>query len=131
MSALPGPTPQPKHAGLSAWRAFTGLLPGDLACSRLLASGNGPGHDVVDPQDRKIGELEDPCLRPAVVRHRHGRHADPAPARIRALGQAIVGPGYVKVTFGNKQVKDAPSIAPTASCPPATKKRSSKHYGLA
>ncbi len=46
------------------------------------------------------------------------------------LGQGIVGRGYVKVTFGNKQVKDAPSIAPTASCPPATKKRSSKHYGL-
>ena len=32
------------------------------------------------------------------------------------LDRATVGLGYVKVCFDKKQVKDAPSIEPTANC---------------
>jgi sporulation protein YlmC with PRC-barrel domain len=86
------------------------------------------GHDVVDTEGHKIGELEAIYVdtstdRPASATVRVGM-----PTRHRLtfvpLDQATIGPGHVKVSFDRKQVKDAPSI-PTASCRPATKRRSS------
>jgi hypothetical protein len=41
------------------------------------------------------------------------------PARIRTLNQATVSPGYLKVCYGKKQVKDAPSIDTDGELPAA------------
>jgi PRC-barrel domain len=87
------------------------------------------GHDVVDTEGRKIGELEAVYVdtstdQPAFATVRVG-----LPTRHRLtfvpLAQATVGPGYVRVGFNRKQVKDAPRSIPTASFRPATKRRSS------
>jgi hypothetical protein len=87
------------------------------------------GHDVVDAEGHKIGELEAVYVdtstdQPAFATVRVG-----LPTRHRLtfvpLDRATVGPGYVRVGFDRKQVKDAPRSIPTASCRPTTKRRSS------
>ena len=92
------------------------------------------GHDVVDSDGHKIGELEAIYRRhehrPASIRHRHGRDAYPAPARVRPLAQATVGPGYLKVAHDRKQVKDSPSIGTDSELPAAGEEAIFKHYGL-
>ena len=46
------------------------------------------------------------------------------------LDQAIVGPGYVKVSYDRKQVKDAPSIGTDVELPAGDEEAIFKHYGL-
>jgi hypothetical protein len=47
------------------------------------------------------------------------------------LDQATVGPGYLKVGYGKKQVKDAPSISTDGELPAGDEEAIFKHYGLA
>jgi hypothetical protein len=46
------------------------------------------------------------------------------------LAQATVGPGYLKVAYGKKQVTDAPSIGTDSELPAAGEEAIFKHYGL-
>jgi len=91
-------------------------------------------HDVVDADGHKIGSLEAiyvdtgtdlPSF--ATVRvGMMGRHR----LTFVPLGQATVGPGYLKVTYGKKQVKDAPSIETDGELPATEEEAIFKHYGL-
>ena len=47
------------------------------------------------------------------------------------LDHATVGPGYVKVSYDKKQVKDAPSIDTGGELPAGDEEAIFKHYGLA
>jgi hypothetical protein len=46
------------------------------------------------------------------------------------LDQATVGPGYLKVCYDKKQVKDAPSIGTDGELPAGDEEAIFKHYGL-
>ena len=46
------------------------------------------------------------------------------------LAQATVGPGYLKVAYDRKQVKDAPSIGTDGELPAADEAAVFQHYGL-
>jgi hypothetical protein len=46
------------------------------------------------------------------------------------LSQATVGPGYLKVAYDRKQVKDAPSIGTDGELPAGDEEAIFKHYGL-
>lgn len=46
------------------------------------------------------------------------------------LNQATVGPGYHKVSYDKKQVKDAPSIGTDGELPAGGEEAIFKHYGL-
>jgi hypothetical protein len=62
-------------------------------------------------------------------------HRDGTPTRHRLvfvpLDDAAVGPGYVKVTYDKKPVKDAPSIGPDGELPAGDEEAVFKHWGLA
>jgi hypothetical protein len=92
------------------------------------------GHDVVDAEGHKIGELEAVYVDtgtdlPAFATIRIG-----LPTRHRLafvpLDQATVGPGYVKVGYDRKQVKDSPSIDTDGELPAADEEAIFGHYGL-
>jgi hypothetical protein len=92
------------------------------------------GHDVVDSEGHKIGELEAVYVDtstdvPAFATIRIG-----LPTRHRLsfvpLDQATVGPGYVKVGYDRKQVKDSPSIDTDGELPAGDEEAIFRHYGL-
>jgi hypothetical protein len=87
------------------------------------------GHDVVDAEGHKIGELEAVYVDIGIDLPSFATVKVGMPTRHRLvfvpLNQATVGPGYLKVCYDKKQVKDARRSAPTASCRRATKRRSS------
>ncbi len=92
------------------------------------------GHDVVDADGHKIGELEaiyvdtstdlpSFCtVRVGMV----GRHR----LAFVPLDKATVSPGYLKVAYGKKQVKDAPSIDSDGELLAADEEAVFTHYGL-
>ena len=92
------------------------------------------GHDVVDAQDRKIGELEAVYFDTRTDLPSFGTVKVGLPTRHRLvfvpLDQATVGPGYLKVGYDKKQVKDAPSIGTDGELPAAEEEAVFKHYGL-
>jgi hypothetical protein len=47
------------------------------------------------------------------------------------LTGATVGPGYLKITYSKRRVKDAPSIGIDAELPAADEEAAFKHYDLA
>ncbi len=87
------------------------------------------GHNVVDPEGHKIGELEAIYVDTSTDLPAFGTAEVGMPTRHRfgcvPLAQAILGPGYVKVAYDRKQVKDSPRSAPTANCQQPTKRPSS------
>ena len=87
------------------------------------------GHDVVDAEGHKIGELEAVYVDTSTDLPSFGTVQVGMPTRHRLvfvpLDQATVGPGYLKVSYDRKQVKGAPRSTPTASCRQPTKRRSS------
>jgi hypothetical protein len=92
------------------------------------------GHDVVDAEGHKIGELEAVYVNtvtdlPSFATVRVG-----IPTRHRLvfvpLGEATVGPGYLKVAYDKKQVKDAPSIDTDGELPAGDEAAVFTHYGL-
>jgi hypothetical protein len=93
------------------------------------------GHDVVDAESHKIGELEAVYVDTGSDLPSFGTVKVGLPTRHRLvfvpLQQATVGPGYVKVGYDKKQVKDAPSIDIDGELPAAEEEAVFKHYGLA
>jgi PRC-barrel domain len=93
------------------------------------------GHDVVDPDGHKIGEMEAVYVDtgtdlPSFATVRVGM-----PTRRRLvfvpLNQATVGPGYLKVCYDKPQVKQAPSIGTDGELPAGEEEAIFRHYGLA
>ena len=93
------------------------------------------GHNVVDADGRKIGELEAVYVDTGTDRASFGTVKVGMPTRYRLvfvpLDQATVGPGYLKVSYDKKLVKDAPSISTDGELPAGDEEAIFKHYGLA
>ena len=93
------------------------------------------GHDVVDAQDHKIGELEAVYVDTVTDLPSFGTVRVGMPTRHRLvfvpLDHATVGPGYVKVIYDKKQVKGAPSIDTDGELPAGDEEPIFAHYGLA
>ena len=93
------------------------------------------GHDVVDVQGHKIGALEAVYVDTATDLPSFATVTIGIPTRHRLvfvpLDQAPVGPGYLKVRYDKKQVKDAPSIDTDGELPAGDEEAIFKHYGLA
>ena len=92
------------------------------------------GHDVVDSEGHKIGELEAVYVDTSTDLPAFGTVTVGLPTRHRLvfvpLAQATVGPGYLKVAYDRKQVKDSPSIGTDGELPAADEEAIFKHYGL-
>jgi hypothetical protein len=93
------------------------------------------GHDVVDPDGHKIGELEAIYVDTASDLPSFGTVRVGLPTRHRLvfvpLDHATVGPGYLKVTYDKKLVRDAPSIGTDGELPADDEEAVFQHYGLA
>jgi hypothetical protein len=93
------------------------------------------GRDVVDARGRKIGELEAVYVDTATDLPSFGTVTVGLPTRHRLvfvpLDRVTVGPGYVKVAYDKKQVRDAPSIGTDGELPAGDEEAVFKHYGLA
>ena len=93
------------------------------------------GHDVVDAQGHKIGELEAVYVDTGTDQPPFGTVKVGMPTRHRLvfvpLNQATVGPGYVKVSYNKKQVQNAPSIETDGELPAGAEEAIFKHYGFA
>lgn len=92
------------------------------------------GHAVVDVRGHKIGELEAVYVDTTTDLPSFGTVKVGLPTRHRLafvpLDQATVGPGYLKVRYDKKQVKDAPSIGTDGELPAADEEAIFQHYGL-
>jgi hypothetical protein len=92
------------------------------------------GHDVVDSDGHKIGELEAVYVDTSTDLPAFGTVKVGMPTRHRLvfvpLAQATVGPGYLKVAHDRKHVKDCPSISTDGELPAAGEEAIFKHYGL-
>jgi hypothetical protein len=92
------------------------------------------GYDVVDSEGHKIGELEAVYVDTSTDLPAFGTVKVGMPTRHRLvfvpLARATVGPGYLKVAYGRKQVKDSPSIGTDGELPAADEEAVFKHYGL-
>ncbi len=93
------------------------------------------GHDVVDAEGHKIGELEAVYVDTSTDLPSFGTVQVGLPTRHRLvfvpLNGATVGPGYLKVAYDRKQVRDAPSIGTDGELPAGDEEAIFKHYGLA
>jgi hypothetical protein len=92
------------------------------------------GHDVVDAEGHKIGELEAVYVDTSTDLPSFGTVEVGMPTRHRLvfvpLDQAMVGPGYLKVAYDRKLVRDAPSIGTDGVLPATGEEAVFKHYGL-
>jgi hypothetical protein len=92
------------------------------------------GHDVVDVDGHKIGELEAIYVDTGTDLPSFGTVTVGMPGRRRLvfvpLDRATVGPGYLKVLYGKKLVKGAPSIGTDDELPATDEETVFKHYGL-
>jgi hypothetical protein len=92
------------------------------------------GHDVVDPDGHKIGELEAVYVDTGTDLPSFGTVRVGMPTRRRLvfvpLNQATVGPVYVKVCYDKNQVKQAPSIGTDGELPAGEEEAIFRHYGL-
>jgi hypothetical protein len=92
------------------------------------------GHDVLDAEGHKIGPLEAVYVDTGTDQPAFATVTVGLPTRHRLvfvpLDQAIAGPGYVKVGYDRKQVKDAPSIDVDGELPAGDEEAIFRHYGL-
>ena len=92
------------------------------------------GHDVVDAEGHKIGELEAVYVNTVTDLPSFATVQIGIPTRHRLvfvpLGEATVGPGYLKVAYDKKQVRDAPSIDTDGELPAGDEEAVFAHYGL-
>ena len=95
----------------------------------------GHGHDVVDPDGRKIGQLEGVYFDTGTDLASFGTVTVGMPGHRKLVfvpfDRATVGPGYLKVAYSRKLVRDAPSIATDGELMAADEEAVFKHYGLA
>lgn len=93
------------------------------------------GHDVVDAEDHKIGALEAVYVDTGTDQPAFATVTVGLPTRHRLafvpLDRAVVGPGYVRVGYDRKQVRDAPSIGVDGELPAGDEEAIFRHYGLA
>ena len=93
------------------------------------------GHDVVDAEGHKIGEMEAVYVDTSTDQPAFATVTVGMPTRRRLafvpLDQAIVGPGYVRVGYDRKQVRGAPSIGVDGELPAGDEEAIFRHYGLA
>ena len=93
------------------------------------------GHSVIDPDGDKIGSLEAVYVDTSTDLPSFGTILVGLPTRRRLvfvpLNQATVGPGYLKVAYDRKQVRDAPSIDTAGELTAGDEEAVFKHYGLA
>lgn len=93
------------------------------------------GHDVVDHEQHKIGVLEAVYVDTATDQPAFATVRVGLPTRHRLvfvpLGDATVGPGYLKVAYDKKQVKEAPSIGTDGELLAEDEKAVFAHYELA
>jgi PRC-barrel domain len=91
-------------------------------------------HDVVDPDGHKVGVLEAVYVDTGTDLPSFGTVRVGMVGRHRLVfvppEQATVGPGYVKVAYDKKQVKDAPSIDTDGELPVEDEEAVFTHYGL-
>jgi hypothetical protein len=96
--------------------------------------GEWGGRDVGDAQGHKIGGLEAVYVDTRTGLPSFGTVKARMPARHRLVlvpvDRATVGPGYLKVCYGRKQVNDAPSSDIDGELPAAGEEAIFKHYGL-
>jgi hypothetical protein len=92
------------------------------------------GHDVVDVEGHKIGELEAVYVDTTTDLPSFGTVKVGLPTRRRLafvpLDSAVVGPGQLKVAYDKKLVKDAPSIDLDGELPIDDEAGVFTHYGL-
>jgi PRC-barrel domain len=92
------------------------------------------GHDVVDADGHKIGELEAVYVDTGTDEPSFGTVKVGMVGRHRLvfvpLDRATVGPEYLKVSYSKKQVKDAPSIDTDGELMADGEEEVFKHYGL-
>jgi hypothetical protein len=92
------------------------------------------GHDVVDAEQNKIGELEAVYVDTGTDQPSFGTVRIGLPTRHRLvfvpLDDATVGPGYVKVRYDKKLVRSAPSIGTDGELPVGDEEAVFQHYGL-
>jgi hypothetical protein len=92
------------------------------------------GHDVVGAGGSKIGELEAVYVDTGTDLPSFGTVQVGMPTRRRLvfvpLDGATVGPGYLRVRYDKKQVKDAPAIDTDGELPAGDEESIFKHYGL-
>jgi hypothetical protein len=92
------------------------------------------GHHVVDGQGSKIGELEAVYVDTGTDLPTFATVKVGMPTRHRLvfapLDQATVGPGYRKIRYDKKQVKDAPWIDTDGVLPAGEEEAIFRHYGL-
>jgi hypothetical protein len=91
-------------------------------------------HDVVDTDGHKIGALEAIYVDTGTDLPSFGTIRVGMVGRHRLvfvpLDRATVGPGYLRVAYGKKQVKDAPSIETDGELVAADEEAVFRHYGL-
>ena len=92
------------------------------------------GHDVVDDSGHKIGTLEAVYVDTGTDQPAFATVTVGLPTRHRLvfvpLAGATVGPGYLKIAYPKRQVKDAPSIGTDGELPAGDEEAIFKHYGL-
>jgi sporulation protein YlmC with PRC-barrel domain len=92
------------------------------------------GHDVIDVDGKKIGELEAIYVDTTTDQPSFATVKTGLPSRHKLvfvpLAEATVGPGHVRVAFAKKQVKDAPSIGTDGELPAGDEAAVFAHYGL-
>lgn len=92
------------------------------------------GHDVVDVDGHKIGELEAVYVDTTTDLPSFGTVKIGLPTRRRLafvpLDRATVGPGHLKVAYDRKLVKDAPSIDMDGELLITEEDAVFTHYGL-
>ena len=90
--------------------------------------------DVVDSEGHRIGVLESVYVDTATDESAMATVRIGLPTRHRLafipLDDAILGPGYVKVTYPKAQVKNAPSIGTDDVLPAEGEEAIFQHYGL-
>jgi len=92
------------------------------------------GRDVVDPEGHKIGELEAVYVDTSTDLPSFATVKVSMPTKHRLafvpLDYATVDTGYLRVCFGKKQVKDAPSIDTDGEQPAGDEEAVIRHYGM-
>jgi hypothetical protein len=92
------------------------------------------GHDVVDTEGHRIGELEAVYVDTTSDLPSFATVKVGLPTRRRLvfvpLDRALVGPNYLKVAYGRSLVKDAPSIDTDGELLSTEEESVFSHYGL-